>query len=146
MIEENIPKLIGDINLSSKEPFIESAVCRLNLPFNVGQCNIYVYSNEGTIPHFHIIPKNGIGESCICIYEPFYFNHCSKQMQLNSKQRKLLDDWMYLKPSLFPEINNWELIEIIFIGLKVEPKSKDAAATEATARPMVYNILIWVKL
>ena len=126
MIEENIPKLIGNINLTSREPFIESAVGRLNLPFNVGQCSIYVYPKEGTIPHFHLVPKNGIGESCICIYEPFYFNHGSKQMQLISKQRKLLDDWMYLKPSLFPEINNWELISRLWQidnGNKYIPKN-----------------------
>ena len=110
MIEENIPKLIGVINLSSREPFIESAVGRLNLPFNVGQCSIYVYSNEGTIPHFHIIPKNGIGESCICLYEPLYFNHGSKQLRLNSKQRKILDDWLEQQSIIAPEVTNWRLI------------------------------------
>ena len=110
MIEENIPKLIGDINLSSREPFIESAVDRLNLPFNVGQCSIYVYPKEGTIPHFHIIPKNGIGESCICLYEPLYFNHGSKQLRLNSKQRKILDDWLEQQSTIAPEVTNWRLI------------------------------------
>ena len=120
------PKLIDTINFTTDKVFLEDCVGRINFPINVGQYNIYVCSYEGTIPHFHISPKNGIGESCICIYEPFYFNHGSKQMQLNSKQRKLLDDWMYLKPSLFPEINNWELISRLWQidnGNKYIPKN-----------------------
>ena len=120
------PKLIDTINFTTDKLFLEDCAGRINFPINIGQCSIYVYSNEGTIPHFHIISKNGIGESCICIYEPFYFNHGSKQMQLNSKQRKLLDDWMYLKPSLFPEINNWELISRLWQidnGNKYIPKN-----------------------
>ena len=104
------PKLIDTINFTTDKVFLEDCVGRINFPINIGQCNIYVYSNEGTIPHFHIIPKNGIGESCICIYEPLYFNHGGKQLRLNSKQRKILDDWLEQQSTIAPEVTNWRLI------------------------------------
>lgn len=104
------PKLIDTINFTTDKVFLEDCIGRINFPINIGQCSIYVYSNEGAIPHFHIIPKNGIGESCICIYEPLYFNHGSKQLRLNSKQRKILDDWLEQQSTIAPEVTNWRLI------------------------------------
>lgn len=89
------PKLIGSLNLTTEE------------------CSIYVYSREGTIPHFHIIPKSKIGESCICIYQPLYFNHDFKQMKLNSKQRKELNNWLKETTLINPKITNWELISAL---------------------------------
>ena len=95
------PKLIDTINLNPKG---------IMSPIYIGRSDIYVYSNEGTIPHFHIIPKNGKSEICICIFEPFYFNHGSKQLRLNSKQRKILDDWLEQQSTIAPEVTNWRLI------------------------------------
>ena len=54
------PKLIDTINLNPKG---------IMSPIYIGRSDIYVYSNEGTIPHFHIIPKNGKSE----LTTPFNF-------------------------------------------------------------------------
>lgn len=115
------PKLIDTINLNPKG---------IMSPIYIGRSDIYVYSNEGTIPHFHIIPKNGKSEICICIFEPFYFNHNSSQLELNYNQRKILEKWINKKSKLLPEVNNWRLISIFWkvgnydeyiIGSKCQP-------------------------
>ena len=120
------PKLLDIIDFSTEELLNEDCVGRINFPNTIGQCGIYIYSNEGTIPHFHIIPKNNTGECCICIFEPFYFNHGSKQLRLNSKQRKILDNWMNERSKSFPEITNWILISRLWSignGDKYVPKN-----------------------
>lgn len=104
------PKLIGIIDLSTEVITYKDCVGRINFTNGVGKTKIYVYSGEGTIPHFHIISNDGF-ECCICIYEALYFNHGSKQSRLNSKQRKILDDWMG-DPSLTnSKLTNWEAID-----------------------------------
>ena len=108
------PKLIDTINFTTDKLFLEDCADRINFPINIGQCNIYVYSNEGTIPHFHIIPKNGIGESCICIYEPLYFNHGGKQLRLNSKQRKILNNWLSSPNEKLNSVTNWDIVALSF--------------------------------
>ena len=66
---------------------------------------IYVYSNEGPIPHFHVIDvtnntkKNTTSshsnkDACICIYKPVYFSHGSHTSTLNSKELKVLDTFL----------------------------------------------------
>ena len=110
------PKLLGSVNLSTEELLYEDCIGRVNLPNGVGECKIYVYSGEGTIPHFHIIPKNDI-ECCICIYEPLYFNHGNKQGKLNSKQRKILNEWLKEANYANSKLTNWEGIAYAwFIG------------------------------
>lgn len=120
------PKLIGELNLSTEELLYEDCVGRINFSNNIGECKIYVYSNEGTIPHFHIISKNN-QESCICIYEPLYFNHGSKVMRLNSKQRKELDNWLNQLSDVNRSNTNWDIIDIAWkIGNGYEYVPKNA--------------------
>ena len=56
------PKLIDTINLNPKG---------IMSPIYIGRSDIYVYSNEGTIPHFHIIPKMGL-ENLVFVYMNHY--------------------------------------------------------------------------
>ena len=108
-------KLIGTIDFSTEELLYEDCIGRVNFPNNIGECSIYVYSDEGTIPHFHIIPKNGSSECCVCIYEPLYFNHGNKQLQLNSKQRKILNKWLKSEFKYNKKVTNWEVISTAWI-------------------------------
>ena len=120
------PKLLGELNLTTDELLNEDCIGRINFPNTIGQCSIYIYSNEGTIPHFHIIPKNNVGECCVCIFEPFYFNHGSKQLRLNSKQRKMLNNWMNERSYADSRLTNWDAIVFVWKvgnGNKYVPKN-----------------------
>ncbi len=96
------PKFIGIINLDT-EDFS-----------SIGECKVYVYSNEKCTPHFHIITNNG-DESYICIYKPLYFNHCdNKSIRLNYKQRKILNEWLDKPCRVSEKISNWECIDLVW--------------------------------
>ena len=102
--------LIGEIDFGN-EILDEQKLGGVNLKSKLGTCGIYVYNNEGQIPHFHIKSKNNDWECCIEIYRPLYFNHGTKQGRLNNKQCELLDEW--LKKKVFPfNITNWESISL----------------------------------
>ena len=78
---------------------------------NIGKCKIEVYSGEGQVPHFHLNSIDGKFESCICIYSPHYFDHGGKYKDiLNSKCRKILDDW--LRKDFEKGLSNWNIIRI----------------------------------
>lgn len=66
------------------------------------------------IPHFHIVDRNNPdsrnNEGCIEILRANYFNHGSKQMILNSKQRKVLNDFLNQIPRNKAFDNNWKYI------------------------------------
>lgn len=47
----------------------------VNLKYKLVVCGIYVYNNEGEIPHFHIRSNNIDWECCVEIYKPLYFYH-----------------------------------------------------------------------
>lgn len=87
------PMLVGTVNLGEYE-FQEGVFGKVHFGKGLGDCKIYVYSNEGPIPHFHLISESNNFEACICIFEPIYFDHGSKTGTLNSNQRKLLNEWM----------------------------------------------------
>ena len=81
-------------------------------PTGLGECKIEVYNGEGDMPHFHLFRIDKSFECCICIYSPHYFAHGGKYKdQLNSKQRKQLDDWLDSSTKTLPQINNWSLIK-----------------------------------
>ena len=102
--------LIGEIDFGN-EILDEQKLGDVNLKSKLGTCGIYVYNNEGPIPHFHIKSKNNDLECCVEIYRPLYFNHGSKQGKLNNKQCELLDEWLNKK--VFPfNITNWESISL----------------------------------
>ena len=82
------------------------------------ESNLEVYVNTddgGNIPHFHIRDTNDWSKfhSCIRLDEAEYFLHEGKEATLNSKQRKLLQQFMTSSvtnsryKSKFE--NNWEL-------------------------------------
>ena len=102
--------LIGELDLGN-EILDEQKLGDVNLKSKLGTCGIYVYNNEGQIPHFHIKSKNNDWECCIEIYRPLYFNHGSKQGKLNNKQCELLDVWLKKKVFSF-NITNWESISL----------------------------------
>lgn len=62
-----------------------------------GKCDIVVWGNEGTIPHFHIKSKTTGKEACVCIFEPKYFNHESNHTTLGNKEKKELNEFLKSK-------------------------------------------------
>ena len=57
--------LIGEIEFT--DSVNEVSVGRPNLD-KFGTCKIYVYGNEGPVPHFHLEKSNGEVICCICIF------------------------------------------------------------------------------
>lgn len=102
---------MGEINFFENEKLNEAKVGDIKLGKGLDTCQIYVYSNEGTIPHFHLFNKNKTFERFICIYEPLYFNHGTKNGKLTAKQCKILNDWLDEPSYAFPDITNWKAIE-----------------------------------
>ena len=106
---------IGELDLDlGNEILDEHKLGDTNLKYKLGTCGIYVYNNEGQIPHFHIKSKDKKWECCIEIYRPLYFNHGSKQGKLNNKQCELLDTWMNKKSTLLP-VTNWDIIDALWV-------------------------------
>lgn len=105
--------LIGELDLGN-EILDEQKLGDANLKSKLGTCEIYIYNNEGQIPHFHIKSKNNDWECCIEIYRPLYFNHGTKQGKLNNKQCELLDTWMNKKSTLLP-VTNWDMIDALWM-------------------------------
>lgn len=74
----------------------------LNEMARVGYLNnkleIYVNTNDGgNIPHFHIrdiSTKGNVFHTCVQIEHNIYFHHTGKENILNSKERKLLNDFL----------------------------------------------------
>lgn len=64
--------------------------------------DVRVYSDEGPIPHFHIVNTQTGEEGCVRITEPKYFSHGTKEMKLTSKQKKKLIEYLST-PSKFEE-------------------------------------------
>ena len=89
-----------------------SGKTRLNLK-SLGECKVEVYSNEGTIPHFHIFKPDHSFETCICIYSPNFFPHGLKyEGVLNSSQCKILDKYLRQPSKQDPEFSVWRVIRL----------------------------------
>lgn len=99
--------LIGEINFT--DSVNEVSVGRPNLD-KFGTCKIYVYGNEGPIPHFHLEKSNGEVICCICIFEAKYFHQETYPTILSSKQKKELNKYMktYTKNSFGAKLTVWE--------------------------------------
>ena len=107
------PMLVGEIAFD--DSIEEASYGEVGLK-HLGECSVYIYSNEGPIPHFHLISKNKKFETCICIFEPLYFLHGTKTGTLNSKQRKQLNNWMNQKIDYSDaNITNWQSIKLAWI-------------------------------
>lgn len=138
MVNENKSKIDVDLILDPPEEY-EDGKCfgsikfddylneegfgNINLGSNnkAGICKVFVYDIEGPIPHFHLKSKNF--ETCIKIYEPEYFKHDGKEGELNSNQRKKLDDWLSEKSSDNKYKTNWEEISDYWNTVHGVPKN-----------------------
>lgn len=94
----------------------------------IGTCRVFVYNNEGPIPHFHIENNNGF-KCCVMLFDNRYFSHGSKTDTLSNKQCKLLDEWLSSKSILpfFNNITNWETLVAYWVSeqnpMKLIPKN-----------------------
>ena len=65
---------------------------------HVGDYDIIIWPNEGGYtPHFHLVDSNSRGQNfhtCIRLDEPSYFHHTCKEDVLNSKQKKMLVNFL----------------------------------------------------
>jgi len=75
---------------------------------------IYVYGGERDIPHFHVIKPADNFECCVCIYEPKYFDHEGKTSMLNSKERKILNEFLKATSKINRGFSNWQAIEFLW--------------------------------
>ena len=104
--------IIGELDFGKNELIIDEAqvdTSRIHFGKGLGECKICVYADEGTIPHFHIMKNKNEQYTCICLFEPLYFHHGNKNGTLNSKQKRILNDWL-LAPINYNGINltRWE--------------------------------------
>lgn len=103
--------IFGNFNDNNIEfVFVESnmSTAKSNSILELGKnrYNVYVYSNEGYIPHFHI-ERGKEFECCIEFEFPEYFDHNGKiNGTLNSKYCSALNIWLNERPN--GTINNWQ--------------------------------------
>lgn len=105
---------MGEINFS--ENLNEAKVGDIKLGKGLDTCKVYVYSNEGIIPHFHLFNNDKTFECCICIYEPLYFNHGFKTDKLSNKQCEILNDWLDGPSYVMNDKSNWQMIDAFWIA------------------------------
>ena len=85
---------------------------RLNLK-SIGECKIEVYTNEGSIPHFHLFNKDKTFETCICVYSNNYFAHGGKYLdKLSTKQCSILDEYLRQPSKQDKNISVWNAIRL----------------------------------
>ena len=89
---------IGDIDL--KEPIAklvnEESFGQINLK-KYSNCKLYVYGNEGQIPHFHIFNNDHSFDTCICLHKAMYFVHKNihrKSEKLSTYQKIILQEYL----------------------------------------------------
>lgn len=115
LIKESDEIYIGTINIPTEDNFqATDKNNKLKMP-KYSECVVYVYNNEGNnVPHFHLFEKNSSKDpntSCaIMIADNKYFSHNAYKGTLNSKQCRVLNDWMN---QFYPgeDVNNWTRIK-----------------------------------
>lgn len=87
----------------------------------MGKAKIYVYENEGSIPHCHIV---GFSEKEICIRldKAEYFSHGTKIGKLNSKERKLFNEFMHSRNQL--GVEQWKAAASMWNGYALDDETK----------------------
>lgn len=76
----------------------------------IGKCEIFVGSDEGPVPHVHIVSNDANWGTCICLHEAYYFPHGDNPLTrgvLNSKQSKEFDKWMSRQSAKSKGISNY---------------------------------------
>ena len=96
MQEINHDKFDGSIMLEINFDALNesSPILTANFQKKIGNCNIFVYSNEGDyVPHFHVVSKSTNFDCCIQINRAKYFKHGKhKDIFINNSQKKLLNE------------------------------------------------------
>lgn len=117
-------ELIGSIDFGFilNEEQVRSSKGQGMLSFKkIGICEVWVYSGEGQIPHFHIVKDNGTEEDCcVCIYSNTYFDHGIHIDKLNSTQLQQLNKWLNEINKSERSRSNWQ--QIVFLWEKNNPE------------------------
>lgn len=78
----------------------------------MGNMDVLIYTDDmGYIPHFHIVDKATRGkefDTCVRLENNQYFLHGNHNDTLNSRQRKMLDDFMNAPSRNVHYRNNYE--------------------------------------
>ena len=98
---------IGSLESTDSILLIEDAIGRRSFS-KLGELKILVYTNEGTIPHFHLKSSSSNWETCIELLKPKYFHYGKKNKVLNSKQCRELDDFMRSPNKIYDILSNWK--------------------------------------
>ena len=111
----------------------------LSIGSKIGFCEVFVVDNEGQIPHFHIKSTSVKWECCIELYRNRYFSHGSKIGKLNSKQYKILDNWLRSKSTLTNSNGqtNWEIL-CLFWEAQNNPKTNVPSNPKMPDYSMIY--------
>lgn len=84
-----------DENINSEEIYRNSShfqeMARIG---NVGNYTISVFSDEGPVPHFHFMNRKTGDQGCIKILACEYFKHGKYKAELNSNERKELQNFL----------------------------------------------------
>lgn len=124
--------MLGEIDFEGAP--LNEAQGPINLE-SAGECKIFIYGNEGRIPHFHIKGMNNKFECCIKICEADYFDHGYKTDHLSKKDLKKLDEFLNKKNKKFPEKTNWEVARAFWNSAENEGQ-----APENGKKPVYANI------
>ena len=112
--DETIEYTICTINF---DEFVKESITQKAEFSKLGQCEIKVYGNEGKIPHFHIVNKKEKFNCPICINEPRYFTHGTKDDTLTNEQAEQLYNVMKSKSELktFKGKSVWKVILMAWV-------------------------------
>lgn len=80
-----------------------------------GKCDLIVWPDEGTIPHFHVKSTTTGKEACVCIFEPKYFNHKEYHTTMGKKEREELDAFLKKKPSPKKDETYWDVLKAAWV-------------------------------
>ena len=72
---------------------------------NKSKRKIYVYENEGRVPHCHYVDSATGREICVRLDKPEYFTHGGKQTKFTSKEKETFIAFMQWNNSL--GVNTW---------------------------------------
>lgn len=99
---------VADSKIISEETISNDQKNKIDIS-KADNCKVKVRTNEGGVPHFHIIGDNF--ETCICIFIPLYFAHNNKTAEtLPNSDLKELNSWLKKQYHKDPTLTNWEKI------------------------------------
>ena len=72
---------------------------------------VWVYQDEGTLPHFHLISESDGFYSAIRLDVPEYFLHGKYSDTLNSSEKKALQKFLS-KDAEYEDTSNWRFLRM----------------------------------